>query len=300
MPAQQQRSAPALPTPFPGGIAIVGMGRWGSSLQAALTSAGISPVELVVRSRKRGSPAPATVVSFRNARFDAQLLWLCVPDAAIADVAADLSARAPLKGKIVVHSSGVYSSEILQAAKQSGASVGSVHPLMTFPTLTPVPLANVPFAIEAEKSVAARLKKLVTLLGGRPFLLSGAGKPLYHAAAVMASPLLVSLATSARAMATQAGLSPEDADMLLQPIMLSTIRNFFANGGPASFSGPFARGDAGTISLHLAALKEHPSVQQVYQALADYALETLPVKNEQELKHQLSRQPILGSGSERT
>jgi predicted short-subunit dehydrogenase-like oxidoreductase (DUF2520 family) len=238
-------------------------------------------------------------VSFRKARFDAQLLWLCVPDAAIAEVAEAISARVPLKGKIVVHSSGVHSSEILRVAKQAGARVGSVHPLMTFPTLTPVPLAHVPFAIEAEKAVAGRLQKLVTLLGGRPFLLPGAGKPLYHAAAVMASPLLVSLATAARAMATQAGLSPEDADMLLQPIMMATIRNFFANGGPASFSGPFARGDVATVSLHLAALKEHPSLQQVYRGLAHYALETLPVNNKQGLKHQLGRQPILGSESER-
>jgi predicted short-subunit dehydrogenase-like oxidoreductase (DUF2520 family) len=297
MPDQQKRGNRAAPTPFPGGIAIVGMGRWGHSLHAALTAAGIPPLELVVRTQKKQAPK---AVSFRKARFDAQLLWLCVPDAAIADVAADLSERLPLKEKIVVHSSGVYSSEILRAAKQAGARVASVHPLMTFPTLTPVPLVNVPFAIESEKSIAARLQKLVTILAGRPFLLSGAGKPLYHAAAVMASPLLVGLATAARAMATQAGLSPEDSDTLLQPIMLATIRNFFSNGGPASFSGPFARGDVATVSLHLAALKEHPSLQQVYQALANFALETLPVKNKQELKHQLGRQPILGNESERT
>jgi predicted short-subunit dehydrogenase-like oxidoreductase (DUF2520 family) len=287
MPNQQKRSVRAVPTPFPRGIAIIGMGRWGRSLHAALIAAGILPDELIVRERPTLS-APAGTVSFRKARFDAQLVWLCVPDAAIAEVATSISARMPLKGKIVIHSSGVYSSEVLLSAKRAGARIASVHPMMTFPTWTPVSLANVPFAIEAAPSISSKLQNLVMTLGGRPFLLSGAGKPLYHAAAVMASPLLVSLATAAREIATHAGLSTEDANMMLQPIMLLTIRNFFSNGGPSSFSGPFARGDAGTVSLHLAALKEHPSLQQVYRALANYALEALPVKNKQDLKHQLN------------
>ena len=271
---------PATRKPAPSGtlksIAVVGMGRWGSSFCAALIAHGITPVEVVGRVQKAGQAVP--VISFKQARFDAEVLWLCVPDGEIAAVVdAVLAKRASLRGQIVVHSSGVSSSVILAAAAKAGALIASVHPLMTFPTRKAVSLVGVPFAIEAHGAMASRLAKLVRQLGGRPFRLPAEGKALYHASAVMASPLLVSLATAARQAAMLAGLTGEQANVLLEPIMVATIRNFFREGGARSFSGPFARGDVKTVSLHLEALQVHPSLQAVYMALAGYATEELPV-----------------------
>jgi predicted short-subunit dehydrogenase-like oxidoreductase (DUF2520 family) len=270
-------------SPFPRGIAIVGMGRWGSSLRAALVDSDV-PVEVAGR-------------DLRKATLDAEVLWLCVPDLALADVAAAIAAkRGPLRGQIVLHSSGVNSTEVLAPARKAGAQVGSVHPLMTFPTRKPVSLAGVPFAVEAGRQLGGKLEQLVRLLGGRPFRLAAAGKAMYHTAAVMSSPLLVSLASAAQETATLAGLSEKQAGELLEPIMLASIRNFFRNGGAASFSGPFARGDAATVSLHLAALEGHPPLQQVYRALADHALRVLPSRNKGKLKKALAASPrnILG------
>lgn len=274
------RNAPGI---FGGGIAIIGMGRWGSSLHAALTRCGISPVEVIGRLPRKA------VVGFDRAVLDAEVLWLCVPDSEIAAVASAIIAKRPaLRGQVVVHSSGVYSSAVLTEAQRAGAKVASVHPLMSFPTRRPVTLAGVPFAIEATGALAGKLEKLVLQMGGKPFRLPAAGKALYHAAAVMASPLLVSLATAARQTAMQAGLTGEQADELLEPIMTATLRNFFRDGGARSFSGPFARGDAETVSLHLEALKAHPFLQAVYTALAEQSIDVLPVREKGALQETLA------------
>ena len=234
-----------------------------------------------------------TITTLSAARLDADLIWLCVPDAVLPEVSASIASRRSLHSQVVIHSSGVLGTSVLQPARDSGALIGSVHPLMTFPTRTPIPLIGVHFAIEAGAVLERRLTKLVQLLGGLPFSVTSRGKPLYHAAAVMASPLLVSLATATLSIAVASGLTEKQALVLLEPIMKASIHNFFKDGTASSFSGPFARGDAETVSLHLAALKEHPFQQQVYRALADYALQALPAKNRQELQRRLASNPGL-------
>ena len=290
MPVTRKLSHPRRPEIFAGGIAIIGMGRWGSSLFTALTQSGITPVEIIgTMPKKVGRGWTVPVVDFHQAVLDAEVLWLCVPDKAIAAVAdAIVEKRTSLHGQAVLHSSGVYASALLNKAKQAGAKIASVHPLMTFPTRTPVPLAGVPFAIEATGALAVRLEKLVVQMGGKPFRLPASGKALYHAAAVMASPLLVSLATAARQTVMQAGLTDEQANALLEPIMTATLRNFFRDGSARSFSGPFVRGDAETVSLHLEALRTHPFLQAVYVALAGQAIDTLPVMKTQALQKALA------------
>jgi predicted short-subunit dehydrogenase-like oxidoreductase (DUF2520 family) len=280
-PSSQSRSQPFFP-----GIAIVGMGRWGSSLHAALVAAGMPPA--VIIAGKRDLP---------QARLNAGLIWLCVPDTALARVAEAIARQnGSLRGQVMVHSSGVCAGEILTAAREAGAKTGSIHPLMTFPTHRPVPLSNLPFAIEGDRGIVPRLEKLVRALGGKPFRIPSAGKPLYHAAAVMASPLLLSLATAIEETATLAGLSAHHASQLIEPIMTTTLSNFFRKGPAKSFSGPFARGDANTVSLHLSALQGHPSLQHIYRALAEHALRVLPVQQEADLHKALAQlaPPILG------
>ena len=290
MPVSRKLNHPRLPEIFNGGISIIGPGRWGSSLYAALARSGTTPLEVIGTSpKKAGCGLTTPVVGFDEARFDAELLWLCVPDSEIAGVAGAIVARRPsLRGQTVVHSSGVYSSALLAEAVRAGARVASVHPLMTFPTRRPTVLAGVPFAIEATGALAVRLEKLVTRIGGTPFRLPATGKALYHAAAVMASPLLVSLAAAARQTMMQAGLTGKEANALLEPIMTATLRNFFCDGGARSFSGPFARGDVDTVSLHLQALKAHPFLQALYKALAEHAIEVLPVMKKQALQKKLA------------
>ncbi len=213
--------------------------------------------------------------------MQADVLWLCVPDAALAGVAQSVALRATkigktLKGTIVVHSSGALGAEVLRPAERAGASIASVHPLMTFPTRRPVALKGVPFGIEADEATRRRLNRLVRRLGGRPFSIQAGSKPLYHLVGTLASPLLVSHLMVAERAAALAGFSAREARALIEPIVRATLENVFARGPKASFSGPIARGDLDTIRLHLRALQPHPMLASVYRSLALYAVEVFP------------------------
>ena len=183
-----------------------------------------------------------------GAILSADLLWLCVPDRAIATATRRLVEQASalgvsLRGKMVVHSSGALSSQVLQAAAQAGASIGSVHPVMSFPTRRVVPLHGVPFGIEADAGSRRVLGVLVRTLGGRPFSIQAGNKALYHAVGMLSSPLLVSHLVAAQQVAALAGFSPRQARALIEPIARATLTNVFSRGAAKSFSGPIARGD---------------------------------------------------------
>ena len=263
-------------------ISVVGLGNWGTSLVAALTAARVPLREVIVRKRRR---TEYPVVGWSKAHLDARVLWLCVPDAAIATVAEEIARRRPnLTRQIVVHSSGALTVAALDAVRSAGAHVASVHPAMTFPTRDVVPLTGVFFGIEAQDVAARRpLHALVRRLGGKPFDLRSEDKAMYHAAGTLASPLLVSALTAATEAAQRAGLDEKTARRWVQSLAEPTVRNVFSRGERKSFSGPFARGDAGTIRLHLKTLAEHPILAVVYRALAEYAVQSLPVRNAEAL-----------------
>jgi predicted short-subunit dehydrogenase-like oxidoreductase (DUF2520 family) len=260
-------------------VAVIGAGNWGSSLIAALRAAGLGPRDVIGRS------------GWGRVRLDARVIWACVPDAEIAEVVEKIAARARtlrgehgLRGQIVVHSSGALSADVLEPARRAGAKIASVHPVMSFPTRRVVPLAGVMFGVEArEPAVRRELFTLARRLGGVPFAVKPEGKALYHAAGVMASPLLVSALAAAMEMARLAGLNEKTSEAWVRALAEATVANVFERGPEASFSGPFARGDAETISLHLEALKKHPIHAEVYCALARHAIVTLPVKNRRAL-----------------
>jgi predicted short-subunit dehydrogenase-like oxidoreductase (DUF2520 family) len=270
------------------GVAVIGAGNWGSSLAAGMVAAGIPLREVVVRSQTRRRICGLAPVTLQKAALDAEVLWICVPDGEIASVAEAIAARRPdLRGQVVVHSSGALTAAALEAVRLAGARVGGIAPVHSFPTREPVSLAGVLFAVETGllggEPLWRRLASLVRRLGGRPMRILPEKKVLYHAAATMASPLLVSALQAAVATAGLAGLEAREAEAIVRVLATATLGNFFEKGAARSFSGAFARGDAGTVEVHLGALAEHPMLHGLYRELARHAVASLPVKNGAEL-----------------
>lgn len=267
-----------------GSVAVIGPGNWGTSLAQAVRRSEWELREVVVRRRPGGRTA-LPEREWGEAVLDAEVLWLCVPDDAIEAACAELVRRRPdLRGQVVAHSSGARTAGALEAARQAGARVATVHPVMTFPGRKVVRLKGVLFGVEAESAACRkRLKELVTALGGEPFVIAAESKVLYHAAGTLTSPLLVSAMTAAEEMARLAGLPREVAAKMTGVLAEATLSNVRKRGAGKSFSGPLARGDAGTIRLHLEALAKHPVLAGVYRALASQALESLPVKDRGEI-----------------
>jgi predicted short-subunit dehydrogenase-like oxidoreductase (DUF2520 family) len=258
-----------------GDIAVIGLGNWGSSLAAALDDAGLLAGRVHPSRLQKLGPNSNTALA-------ARILWLCVPDAAIAGTAAWLAEQRPdlsgpdLSGQLIVHSSGALDRSVLAPAERAGARTASVHPMMSFPTRRVVPLAGVRFGVEADNAATRReLFGLIRRLGGHPFAIAGAGKAMYHAGAMFGSPLLVAALDAGVRCMQEAGIEEKEALALLCPMAAATVVNVQRQGLPRSFSGPIARGDAATLKLHREALSSHPLIAQVYDALARLAAEDL-------------------------
>ena len=214
---------------------MIGTGRAGGALRDRLNEA-----RIVVTDGHRPPP-------------DADLVLVCVPDGAIAEVA-----RFVPVGPWIAHVSGATS----LAALDPHARRFSVHPLQTLTRQRgPGQLDGAWAAISGASTEALRRARwLAETLGLRPFEIADADRALYHAAAVIAGNALVTLHHAATRLLTDVGAPPE----AIVPLMARTIENGF------EATGPIARGDWATIRAHLAALEDRaPDLVPLYRALVE-------------------------------
>ncbi len=277
-------------------IAIVGAGRLGTALTLELKRAGYSISEIISRNSaasKRKALRLARKVGARSyvadhARLDADLVWFCVPDREISRVSLQLAAGVGWKKKIALHSSGALASDELRALRRRGASVASVHPMMTFVSGSIPSLKGVPFAVEGDAPAVLMARQVVRKLGGEAFTIRKQHKPAYHAWGGFTSPLLVAALVTGEQLARTAGQSTAEARRKMLPIVRQTIANYAALGPAGAFSGPIVRGDAEIVRKHLRVLKNFPEAREVYVALARAALRYLPARNQAKLKRALA------------
>ena len=269
-------------------ISILGPGSLGSALAIALRLAGYSVEEIIHhaspksyrKARALAKRVGAESRSLVNASLDADILWLCVPDRSIAKVARELAEKKKSwKGTVVLHSSGALPSDELSPLRKLGATVASLHPLMTFVPGIDQSFVGVPFAVEGDASAVRQSRAIVYALGGEIFAIPKSGKAAYHAWASFTSPLLLSLLVTSEQVARLAGIPSKQARRRMLPIVLQTIENYVNQGSANAFSGPILRGDTATIERHLHVLKRSPQAREVYRALANAALDTLPAAN---------------------
>lgn len=291
MPASGKRKLPD--------ITLIGAGTLARALANAFHQRGYPIREIVSRerqqSRRRAGElarrVAARAVTWKNAELDAAIVWICVPDDAIAKVAEHMAQSTDWTGKIVVHSSGALASSVLDPVKVRGARIASAHPLMTFVSASETNLDGVPFALEGEVKALSLTAAIVRNIGGKPLRISARYKPAYHAFGFFSSPALASLIAAAQEVGKLAGFSEQKARELMEPIVRQTIENCFRSSPRDAFSGPLRRGDVATIRKHLAVLKTKPELLQVYRALSEIALKKLPGSNRHALKKLLADKP---------
>ena len=289
-------------------VAIIGAGNWGTALALALRAAGYE-IEAVVassrgaflnkslrRARKLAARVGARALTDLST-VRAEVIWFCVPDAAIAGAAGLLADRVEWKGRIALHSSGALTSDELSALRRRGASVASLHPMMTFvhgasslnsqPANSQPALAGVPFALEGDPAAVRVARRVVRDLGGRAYSILKKDKAAYHAWGTFASPLFTALLATTERVAELAGVNRKAAKQRMLPILQQTLANYAAVGAAGAFSGPIVRGDVDTVKGHLRALRGARVARGVYSALAGSALQYLPAKNKKLLKQLL-------------
>lgn len=278
-------------------ITIVGPGNLGSALAIELARIGYPVRQIVSRRNSSGVKAARALARRVKAQhvllgahpLDTDIIWITVPDDAIAAVARELAPSQSWEGKIVLHASGAMTSDELSQLRKKGAAVASAHPLMSFVQGRKPLWQEVAFAIEGDARSVRTAFEIARGLGGRPFEILKKNKALYHAFGAFASPLVVALMSSMEAVAEAAGIPRNRIKNAMLPLLRETWGNYLVLDAPRAFSGPLVRGDVHTVRKHLAELERVPAAREVYVALAKAAIERLPVKNKEALKKELTR-----------
>jgi predicted short-subunit dehydrogenase-like oxidoreductase (DUF2520 family) len=225
----------------------------------------------------------ALAQSIKVAGPNSDIIWLCHTDDVLAKTAQGLASKPGWERKIVFHSSGALTSDVLAPLKRAGASTASLHPMMTFVPGAAPDMHGVPFAVEGDGPAVSMARRLVRALGGEVFLIRKSAKPLYHALGSFSSPLIVATLVTAERVGRGAGLSAAQTRKVMGPILRQTFKNYEERGAAAAFSGPIKRGDVETVRRHLKELKRVPGASEVYRALVKSALMDLPSAKRREL-----------------
>lgn len=278
-------------------ITLIGAGNLAQALGPALNAAGYKIDFVAARetasSRRRAAMLArlleAQTVSLNDAGPASDIIWICHTDDALAETAKLLARKPGWAGKIVLHSSGALSSDVLSALKRKSASTASLHPMMTFVPGAMPRMEEVPFAVEGDARAVSVARRIVRDLGAESFAIKKAAKPLYHALGSFSSPLIVAALVTAERVGRGAGLTASQTRRVMAPILRQTIKNYAERGAAAAFSGPIKRGDLNTVLRHLKELKRVPGASEVYRALVKSALIDLPSAKKKELMRLLQK-----------
>ncbi|GEB51576.1 Rossmann-like and DUF2520 domain-containing protein [Streptomyces cacaoi] len=255
-------------------VGVVGAGRVGPVLAAALRLAGHRPVAasgVSDASRRRVAELLPDIplVSPDEVLARADLVLLTVPDDALPDLVAGLARTGAVRpGQLLVHTSGRFGARVLDPALRAGALPLALHPAMTF-TGTAVDiqrLAGCSFGVTAPEELRLAAQALVIEMGGEPEWVAEEKRPLYHAALALGANHLVTLVNQAMDLLRVSGV--QAPDRMLGPLLGAALDNALRSGD-AALTGPVARGDAGTVAAHVTELREHaPQTVAGYLAMA--------------------------------
>lgn len=264
-------------------VSFVGAGRLGTALARALAGCGYA-VEALVSRRAAGARASAgraglnlrTTLAGRLEEFPpSRLIFITTPDDAVPAVALRLAglwrlSKAEAARRVVLHTSGALSSDVLAPLAARGFRVGSLHPLAAVSEARAGAdsLRRAFYCVEGDDVAVRAARRVVRDLGGRSFSVSAQDKALYHAAAVMSAGHAVALFDAAARLLASCGLTEARAREVLLPLLSSTLGNLSRQTPARALTGTFARADVQTVRLHLAALRE----SDVEGALAVYTL----------------------------
>ncbi|MER6970430.1 DUF2520 domain-containing protein [Nocardioides sp. NPDC000445] len=261
-------------------VGVVGAGRVGAVLAAALRSAGHSIVAVAGESdASRGRIAdllPGVPVEKPTAVARAcDLLLLTVPDDMLGNVVKTMTDAGAIRpGMYVAHTSGRHGLAILEPAAAIGAHVMAVHPAMTF-SGTSVDLARLTGCVfgltAATPADRAFAEALVQDLGGKPMWVPEEMRTLYHAGLAHGANHLVTLVTEAMEILAAAGAT--DPAGTLRPLLTAALDNALDHGD-AALTGPIVRGDAGTVAAHLDDIRTNaPQTLASYVSMARATLD---------------------------
>ena len=263
MPGPQNTSLPAR-------VLLVGAGRVGTAVTALLARGGAEVAGVASRTAASATKAAnfldAPIVDL-SALPAADLVVIGGVDQAIS-LLAEKVVSSPSASARVVHLSGASGTEPLRAVVEAGGTAWALHPVQACPDVQ-VAIERLPgsaWGVTVSDGLTDAME-LVRRLGGVPFEVEEAARPLWHAASVMTSNGISALLAFGEEILESIGI--ESPDQVLGPLATGSITNARAGGGGAqTLTGPVVRGEASTVRKHLDALQGAPELQARYRNAA--------------------------------
>lgn len=255
-------------------VGVVGAGRVGAVLGAALAAAGhrvvaASAVSDASRRRADRLLPGAEILPPPDVVARCELALLTVPDDVLPGLVEGLAGAGVVPaGQLVVHTSGRYGVGVLDPVTRAGALPLALHPVMTF-TGRPEDLARLGgacFGVTAPEQLRPIADALVLEMGGDPQWVAEESRPLYHAALAGGANHLATLVNQSVDLLRRCGVG--EPERLLAPLLGAALDNALRQGD-AALTGPVARGDAGTVAAHVRELAAvSPDTVNAYVAMA--------------------------------
>ncbi|MEO6777898.1 MAG: DUF2520 domain-containing protein [Gemmatimonadaceae bacterium] len=258
-------------------VFIIGAGKVGRGLAHAFRTVGVQILGVHARTAREGATSSG---HYPAALGDASVVVVAVSDSALNDVIQSLAALARAKhspltrGTVVLHTSGTATPPALELLRAAGSPCGTFHPLAPFATAEggASALRDGWVGIDGDATACAAARRLAAAIGARTVNIPNNGKPLYHAAAVMASNFPVVLAALAVRLLSGAGIEERAAEQVVQRLMAGAVSNLEHGSPRAVLTGPAVRGDEDAIAGHRAALANDSDALMVYDAMTRAAL----------------------------
>ncbi len=272
-------------------IGVVGTGRAGSVLGAALMRAGHNVVACTAvsdlsRLRAESLLPGVAISSVSEVVGDRDLVLLTVPDDVLPGLIAGLAkTQAISAGTFVVHASGRFGIDVLAPLTEQGGLPLALHPVMTL-TGTSIDLnrlSGCPFGITSPTALRPVAEALVVEIGGEPVWVPESSRSLYHAALAFGSNYLMTIVNQTVDLLAIAGI--EDPLGLVVPLLGASLDNALRQG-EQGMTGPIIRADIATIESHLNVLSEtNPAIVDAYKSLgrltAERSLESGNLRSDQ-------------------
>jgi len=255
---------------MPRKAAVIGAGRVGRSMLTSLVKSGYYPgavISATTDSAKSLADALGCEIYGEDYSLipeDTDLIVISVPDDKLETAIKNLDGHWKFATEaLVVHTSGLYESDLMNPLSEKGAKIVSVHPAASFPDGKPLSFEGMRFGIEGKDSDEG--VKLVNELGGIPFRIVSRKKSLYHAACTLASGYVNVLLDVSKDMMSDAGI--EKPDDIVVTLAESAVKGW-NDAGISALTGSIVRGDVDSVKKHLQALKRNGTDHDIYRILA--------------------------------
>lgn len=264
-------------------IGFIGAGKVAFSFGKYLTERGVKVCGYYNRNPQTAQEAAnftdtRQYVSLRNLVEDSDVLFLAVPDGAIASVWEQLK-MLPIQNKVIGHFSGSLSSAVFSDIERYHAYGYSIHPLFAVNDKynSYREMSHAFFTVEGHPRYLKRFLRLFENFGNPVEVISAQDKVRYHAAAAMASNLYVGLVHLCEEMLRDCGFSAVNAHRALSPLILGNAENIVQYGTEKALTGPIERCDLSTVAAHLECLTDEE--REVYRCLSGQVLKVAKVKH---------------------